>query len=215
MRIDELIEGLRDDLEWARANEWETPIMLGDHISEAIDILTKIKQRQTKYNEIVRLHEMLTGANIPHKFAHYSDGYRITYKMDKNSVAVIFEHGTSYGHECDLLELSVNGGSGGGAAYRNHFKGGNGGSGGCATRYYLSDNLGYQVGGGGGSDSLSVRLLTENEMTHAGLVKSVGWLTANNVFQRILKHWEGMLDGSECEIRCRENQADVGADGDH
>lgn len=166
MRIDDLIEGLRDDLGWARANEWETPIMLGDHISEAIDILTKIKQQQTKYNEIVRLHEMLTGANIPHKFAHYSDGYIITYKMDKNGVAVIFEHGTSYGHEYDLLELSG-------------------------------------------------RLLTETEMTHAGLVKSVGWLTANNVFQRILKHWEGMLDGSECQIRCRENQADACADGDH
>ena len=39
MRIDELMEGLRDDLEWARANEWETPIMLGDHIAEAIAVL--------------------------------------------------------------------------------------------------------------------------------------------------------------------------------
>lgn len=42
MRIDELIEGLRDDLEWARANEWETPIMLGDHIAEAIAVLEEM-----------------------------------------------------------------------------------------------------------------------------------------------------------------------------
>lgn len=39
MKINELIEGLRDDLEWARANEWETPIMLSDHIAEAIAVL--------------------------------------------------------------------------------------------------------------------------------------------------------------------------------
>ena len=166
MRMDDLIEGLRDDLEWARANEWGTPIMLGDHIEKAIDILTEVKQRQAKYSEIVQLHEMLTGANIPHKFAHYSDGYRITYKMNKNNVVAIFEHGTSYGHECDLLELS------------------------------------------GG-------LLTENEARHAGLVKSVGWLTADNVFQRILEHWEWIKNGSECENGCRKNQTDVGADGDH
>lgn len=166
MWIDDLIEALREDLEWCEANEWETPIMLGDHIAEAIDILTEVEWRQTKYSEIIQLHEMLTGANIPHKFAHYSDGYKITYKIDKNNVVAIFEHVTSYGNECDLLELS------------------------------------------GG-------LLTENEMTHAGLIKSVGWLTADNVFQRILKHWEGMLDGSECEIGCRENQADAGADGDY
>lgn len=141
MRIDDLIEGLREDLVWCEANEWEIPIMLGDHISEAIDILTKAKQRQTKYNEIVRLHEMLTDKDIPHTFKDYSDGYRIIYKMDNNNVVAIFEHGTSYGNECDLLEL---------------------------------------YGG----------LLTENEMTHAGLVKSVGWLTADNIFQRILRHWE-------------------------
>lgn len=141
MKINELIDGLRNDLEWARANEWETPIMLGDHIAEAIDILAEVRQRQTKYSEIIQLHEMLTDKDIPHTLTDYSDGYRIIYKMDKNSVAVIFEHGTSYGHECDLLELSG-------------------------------------------------RLLTETEMTHAGLVKSVGWLTANNVFQRILRHWE-------------------------
>lgn len=39
MKINELIDGLRNDLEWARANEWETPIMLGDHIAEAIAVL--------------------------------------------------------------------------------------------------------------------------------------------------------------------------------
>ena len=38
MRIDDLIEELRDDIEWARANEWETPIMLGDHIAEASEV---------------------------------------------------------------------------------------------------------------------------------------------------------------------------------
>ena len=42
MRIDDLIEELRDDLEWSSANEWETPIMLGDHIAEAIAVLEEM-----------------------------------------------------------------------------------------------------------------------------------------------------------------------------
>lgn len=42
MRIDDLIEGLREDLVWCEANEWETPIMLGDHIAEAIAVLEEM-----------------------------------------------------------------------------------------------------------------------------------------------------------------------------
>ena len=39
MEIKELIQALRLDAEWAHANEWETPITLGDHLDAATDAL--------------------------------------------------------------------------------------------------------------------------------------------------------------------------------
>ena len=39
METKELIQALRLDAEWAHANEWETPIMLGDHLDAAADAL--------------------------------------------------------------------------------------------------------------------------------------------------------------------------------
>lgn len=37
-----LVEALREDAEWAHANEWETPITLGDHLVEAADLIEKL-----------------------------------------------------------------------------------------------------------------------------------------------------------------------------
>jgi hypothetical protein len=39
MQNEELIQALRLDAEWAHANEWETPITLGDHLDAAADAL--------------------------------------------------------------------------------------------------------------------------------------------------------------------------------
>ena len=39
METKELIPALRLDAEWAHANEWETPITLGDHLDAAADAL--------------------------------------------------------------------------------------------------------------------------------------------------------------------------------
>ena len=39
METKELIPELREDAEWAHANEWETPITLGDHLDAAADAL--------------------------------------------------------------------------------------------------------------------------------------------------------------------------------
>jgi len=44
---DELIKGLREDMEWAEANEWETPIMLFDHLKQAADAIEKLSKRET------------------------------------------------------------------------------------------------------------------------------------------------------------------------
>ena len=39
MNDQNLVNGLREHAEWARANEWETPITLGDDLAEAADRL--------------------------------------------------------------------------------------------------------------------------------------------------------------------------------
>lgn len=37
MRDTNLVNALREHAEWAQANEWETPITLGDNLTEAAD----------------------------------------------------------------------------------------------------------------------------------------------------------------------------------
>ena len=42
MEIKELIQALRLDAEWAHANEWETPITLGDHLDASADLIESL-----------------------------------------------------------------------------------------------------------------------------------------------------------------------------
>ena len=42
----ELIKALKEDAEWAHANEWETPITLGDHLDAACDALEAADKAQ-------------------------------------------------------------------------------------------------------------------------------------------------------------------------
>ena len=58
-----------------------------------------------KYNEIIRLHEMLNKADIPHDFEESFDGYHICYNRGKQTVCSVIEHGYSYGGTSDLLEI--------------------------------------------------------------------------------------------------------------
>ena len=40
--IKKLINDLREDAEWARANEWETPITLSDNLDAAADLIESL-----------------------------------------------------------------------------------------------------------------------------------------------------------------------------
>lgn len=51
---DELIKNLELDLEWAEANEWESPICLSDDIMAVLDI---IKNLQLKYGTWVNYYK--------------------------------------------------------------------------------------------------------------------------------------------------------------
>ena len=50
METKELIQELREDAEWAHANEWETPITLGDHLDAAADALAALHAQQERDN---------------------------------------------------------------------------------------------------------------------------------------------------------------------
>ena len=50
MRDQDLVNALREHAEWARANEWETPITLGDDLTEAADRI----EAQTKEIDALR-----------------------------------------------------------------------------------------------------------------------------------------------------------------
>lgn len=56
------------------------------------------------YNEIVKLHEMLTKADIPHEFTEEWGGHHILYSCMGYTCSVI-EHDYSYGNKRDLLEI--------------------------------------------------------------------------------------------------------------
>ena len=43
MNYDKLIADLKEDAEWAEANEWETPICLSDHIKQAIETIEQFQ----------------------------------------------------------------------------------------------------------------------------------------------------------------------------
>ena len=48
METKELIQALRADAEWAHANEWETPITLGDHLDAAADLIESLTAQLTE-----------------------------------------------------------------------------------------------------------------------------------------------------------------------
>lgn len=53
MNDQNLVNGLREHAEWARANEWETPITLGDDLAEAADrIEAQAKEIDALRNEL-------------------------------------------------------------------------------------------------------------------------------------------------------------------
>ena len=57
MRDTNLVNALREHAEWARANEWETPITLGDDLAEAADRI----EAQAKEIETLRAHQQRIG----------------------------------------------------------------------------------------------------------------------------------------------------------
>lgn len=49
MKINSLIENLKVDLEWAEANEWESPICLADDLRKCLSIIQKMSNTERGY----------------------------------------------------------------------------------------------------------------------------------------------------------------------
>ena len=60
MKDQELVNALREHAEWARANEWKTPITLGDDLAEAAD---RIANQGTHVAALQQEIEKLRGQN--------------------------------------------------------------------------------------------------------------------------------------------------------
>lgn len=60
MRDQNLVKALREHAEWAQANEWETPITLGDDLAEAAD---RIANQSTHIAALQQEIEKLRGQN--------------------------------------------------------------------------------------------------------------------------------------------------------
>ena len=58
-----------------------------------------------RYNEILKLKNMLEKAKIPFEFSELFGGYHITYPINKFRICSVIEHDVSYGSEQDLLEI--------------------------------------------------------------------------------------------------------------
>lgn len=57
------------------------------------------------YDEIMRLHEMLNKAGIPHRVYPWIDGYQIVYSIRNKRVCSVIENEFSSGGKDDLLEI--------------------------------------------------------------------------------------------------------------
>ena len=58
-----------------------------------------------RYDEILKLKNMLEKAEIPFEFSEIFGGYHITYPSNKFRICSVIEHDYSYGNAQDLLEI--------------------------------------------------------------------------------------------------------------
>lgn len=57
-----LVNALREDAEWAHANEWETPITLGDNLDTAADL---IESMSAQLDQVTRERDAAKDINVP------------------------------------------------------------------------------------------------------------------------------------------------------
>ena len=110
----ELIKALKEDAEWAHANEWETPLTLGNHLDAAADALemadAKLHEQDLRIADLVA-HLNAEQAKVTRLVAENEELKR---RLDENIGAsklwnqkyynlAAEKLDTTYAHICDLL----------------------------------------------------------------------------------------------------------------
>ena len=80
----ELIKALKEDAEWAHANEWETPITLGDHLDAAADRLEAADKAQGWIPVNERLPEIFKNVLCLFPYKNYGSQIEVSY-FESNS----------------------------------------------------------------------------------------------------------------------------------
>lgn len=94
MNDQDLVNALREHAEWAQANEWETPITLGDDLTEAADVIEKLQGDLIQRNaDLLKAREDLQGAkNASDQHAAINDTlYDSNMKLASDRKALINE----------------------------------------------------------------------------------------------------------------------------
>ena len=107
MESKELIPALRLDAEWAHANEWETPITLGDHLDAAADALAAYEDLGT-VEELAALKERTRWIPVSERLPNMC-GFKCLVcaknKFEQTHVFTAFtgymEHGKLEFHSCE------------------------------------------------------------------------------------------------------------------
>ena len=113
----ELIKSLKEDAEWAHANEWETPITLGNHLDAAADALEMADAKM--HEQDLRIADLVAHLNAEQaKVARLvAENEELKRRLDENIGAsklwnqkyynlAAEKLDTTYAHICDLLAAS-------------------------------------------------------------------------------------------------------------
>lgn len=90
----ELIQALREDAEWAAANEWETPITLSDNLAEAAKRIEALVAENEHLREVTKM--LGKDTDVPTKWVSVEErlpecvGYYLVILDGTREMAVLF-----------------------------------------------------------------------------------------------------------------------------
>jgi hypothetical protein len=98
----ELWERLHENAEWARCNEWETPLCLADDLTAAADAIERLKSELTQ--------EKIDNTNLIGELATVT-AERDRYKAERDAAVNDLKYAVSFYTECFFCKYETDEGS--------------------------------------------------------------------------------------------------------